>query len=168
MKVMMIAAAALAVAGPALAQTPGPTPRNMTTPKLTPPPANLLPGRIGGSVIYVQNLEAMRDWYVTMFGFKVVSIYARDGKPFEYIMRAGDDPNSAYLGVMVSGSRPVGYNNNSRVGIPVPDPKALADHFAKQGVYVREASPGAAYFVIDPEGNQVEIFRLTAPAAPAR
>jgi catechol 2,3-dioxygenase-like lactoylglutathione lyase family enzyme len=162
---LIVTAAALAVAAAAAAQTPAP--RNMPTAKLTAPPANLLPSRIGGSVIYVQNLEAMRDWYVTMFGLKVVSIYAREGKPFEYILRAGDDPNSAYMGVMFSGSRPVGYNNNSRVGIPVPDPKALADHFAKQGVYVREASPGAAYFVVDPEGNQVEIFRLSAPA-PAR
>jgi hypothetical protein len=51
--------------------------------------------------------------------------------------------------------------------VPVPDPRALANHFSGQGVYVREAVPGSAYFVLDPEGNQVEFYRLSTPAPAA-
>lgn len=158
--------AALAAGSVALAQPPAGAPvRNMGSgpAKLNPPPANLLPTAVGGAVVYVHDLEAQRRWYEAMLGFKVRTVYARDNKPFEYIMGIGSSP--AFMGLMVSSARPQGSNTNSRVVLPVPDPKAIADHMAKQGVYVREAVAGSAYFILDPEGNQVELYRLSTPAA---
>ena len=171
MKPVVIACAAgLAVltAATALAQTPAAPPvRNMASaPKLVAPPANLLPTAVGGAVVYVHNLEAQKTWYETMLGFKARTVYARDNVPFEYIMGIGNSP--AFMGLMVSSARPQGMNTNTRVVLPVPDPKGLADHLAKQGVYVREAVAGSAYFVLDPEGNQVEIYRLSTPAPTAK
>lgn len=153
----------------ALAQPPASPPvRNMGSgaPKLNPPPANLMPTAVGGAVVYVHNLEAQRQWYETMLGFRVRTVYARDNVPFEYIMGIGDSP--AFMGLMVSSARPQGSNTNSRVVLPVPDPKGLAEHMSRQGVYVREAVPGSAYFILDPEGNQVELYRLSTPAPAAK
>lgn len=132
-----------------------------------PPPKALMPTAVGGAVVYVHDLEAMRRWYETMLGFTVRTTYARNNEVFEYILGIGNSP--AFMGIMKSTARPQGSNTNSRVVLPSPDPKALADHMARQGVYVREAVPGSAYFILDPEGNQVEVYRLSTPApAPKR
>lgn len=168
MKALLLAAALSAGAAvtvaqaqpPAAAQAPR---REMAAPGLTAPPAHLLPERVGGAVVYVRDLEAQRRWYETMLGFRVVNTYSRNGQVFEYILQTGKAPGGAFMGLMVSPQRAPGFNTNSRVVLPVPDPKGLADHFAKQGVYVREAVAGSAYFILDPEGNQVELYRLTTP-----
>jgi len=169
MRALTFGACAALIAVPVLAQQPaGPPPRPAVIRDLAPaaapkaPPANLLPTAVGGAVVYVHNLEAMRQWYQTMLGFQVRTVYRRDGAIFEYILGIGDSP--AFMGLMQSSARPQGSNTNSRVVLPVPNPKALADHMATQGVYVREAVPGSAYFLLDPEGNQVEIYRLSTPA----
>lgn len=151
----------------ATAQTPAkpPAPTNLATPsKTVGPPKELLPEQVGGAVVYVRDLDAQKAWYETMLGFRVVNAYARDGKVFEYIMTTGNKPNAPFMGLMYSAARPNGNNTNSRVVLPVPNPKALADFFSKQGAYVREAVPGSAYLILDPEGNQVELYKLSTPA----
>jgi catechol-2,3-dioxygenase len=131
---------------------------SLPTPKA--PPANLLPTGIGGAVVYVRNLEAQRNWYQTMLGFKVRTPYARDGKVFEYIMVAGS--GETFMGIATNDLRPAGMNTNTRVVLQVPNPKGLADFMSSQGVYVREAIPNSAYMIFDPEGNQIELYKAPA------
>lgn len=163
MKALVIAAACLTLPVAAIAQDDPPIRDLGRGGSLEGPPAELLPDRIGGAVVYVHDLEMMRNWYETMLGFRAVNSYARDGLIFEYIMQAGDG-GGAFMGLMRSSARPAGSNTNSRVVLPVPDPRALANFFSTKGVYVREAVPGSAYFILDPEGNQVELYRLSVPS----
>lgn len=169
MKTILLAAGLAAVVATAAVAQQAPAVRDLAVPPaLKSPPASLLPTSIGGAVVYVRDLEAQRKWYETMLGFKVQTTYSRGGKVFEHIMGTGN--GGAFMGLMQSDARPAGSNTNSRIVVPVPNPKALADYMATQGIYVREAVPGSAYFILDPEGNQVELYRLSAPApaAPAR
>lgn len=158
--IIIAAAAALLATGGAFAQTPKTD--LGTGPALEGPPATLLPERVGGAVVYVRDLEAQRQWYETMLGFKVVNTYSRNGQVFEYIMNTGDQMGG-FMGIARNDARPNGYNTNARVVLPVPDPRALASFFASKGVFVREAVPGSAYLILDPEGNQVELYRLSTP-----
>lgn len=164
--IALTAVLSLGLAGLALAQPPVNLRNLAPAPAPTPPPKALMPTAVGGAVVYVHDLEAMRRWYETMLGFTVRTTYARNNEVFEYILGIGDSP--AFMGLMKSTARPQGMNTNTRVVLPVPDPKALADHMAKQGVFVREAVPGSAYFILDPEGNQVEVYRLSTPAPAAK
>ena len=135
------------------------------SPALKAPPANLLPTGVAGSVVYVHDLEAEKTWYETMLGFHVQNTYARNGKTFEYIMVAGSGgPGAPIMGIAQNDLRPAGYNANSRVVLATPDPKALADYLARQGIWLRVAIPNTAYMVFDPEGNPIELYH--APAAP--
>ncbi len=50
--------------------------------KWAPTPAECLPVRIAGMALYVNNLEAQREWYEKMLGMKVHRMYERDGAIF--------------------------------------------------------------------------------------
>jgi predicted enzyme related to lactoylglutathione lyase len=123
-------------------------------------PADLLPVRIAGTAFYVTNLEAQRKWYETMFGLKVHRIYERDGVIFEYVM-VSPGGNTA-LALMTS-MRPAGYNSYSRLILEVPNARALAEHIHSQGSSMSVAAKNIAYMVMDPEGNQIEIFNSRLP-----
>ena len=124
-----------------------------------PPPANLMPSTISGSGWNVMDLEGMRAWYIDKLGMKLVGVYPREGKPFEYLMGyEGAPAGAAILALLASPERKPGSNTMGRLILRVPDAKALGDHLKKQGVPVREVVPGVAYFVADPEGNAVELY----------
>jgi len=127
------------------------------------PPAELKPAHVAGPGLYVADLEAQRAWYTDRLGMSVTNTMKRDGQPFEYIMGFGDGAGAAILALAKSGQRPAGPNGFSRVILAVPSAKGLADWLKTQGVESREAIPGVAYFIRDPEGNPVELYTPPKP-----
>jgi catechol-2,3-dioxygenase len=127
-------------------------------------PPELLPVRIAGTAFYVNNLEAQKKWYETMLGLKVYRIYEREGVVFEYVMVS---PGGNTVLALMTSMRPPGYNSYSRLILEVPNARALAEHIHSQGLSMSVAVKNIAYMVMDPEGNQIEIFnsRLPEPAA---
>jgi catechol 2,3-dioxygenase-like lactoylglutathione lyase family enzyme len=131
---------------------------------LVPTPAELLPVRIAAACLYTTNLEAQREWYEKMLGMKVSRALERDGKIFEYIMTT---PGGSTALTLAAGMRPPGYNSYSRLVFDVPNARALAEHIHSQRSSMLVAGNNIAYMVIDPEGNQIEIFNSKLPERPA-
>ena len=136
----------------------------MPTRELVATPKKLLPVRIAGTAFYVNNLEAQRKWYETMFGMEVYRIYERDGVIFEYVMVS---PGGDTALALMTSMRPPGYNSYSRLILEVPNARALAEHIHSQGASMRVAARNIAYMVLDPEGNQIEIFTRNIPESKA-
>lgn len=155
---------------PAMPQT---TPATSTSPsktvmpsrEWTAPPAELLPVRLAGMALYVNNLEAQRKWYETMFGMKVSRIYERNGVVFEYVMVT---PGGNTALPLMTSMRPSGYNAFSRIIIEVPNARALAEHIHSQGSSMSVVAKNIVYMVMDPEGNQIEIFNSKIPERPMK
>ncbi|HXA38787.1 MAG TPA: VOC family protein [Phenylobacterium sp.] len=143
------AAAAMGAAGTALAAGP---------------PAELKPAHVAGPGLYVADLEAQRAWYSDKLGLAVRDTIQRGGTAYEYVMGYGDGPNGAILALAKSTTRPAGPNAFSRVILATPNARGLADWLKGQGVETREVIPNVAYFIRDPEGNNVELY--TAPPKP--
>jgi catechol 2,3-dioxygenase-like lactoylglutathione lyase family enzyme len=117
------------------------------------------PTRIVGSGFYVRDLAAERAWYESKLGMSLVATYPPSGgEPYEYVMGLGQGPDRAVLALAKSATRPAGPNGFSRVILLAPDAKALASELKASGVETREVIPDVAYFVLDPEGNQVELY----------
>lgn len=131
---------------------------------LVPTPAELLPVRIAATCLYVTNIEAQREWYEKMFGMKVSRALERDGKIFEYIMTT---PGGSTVLTLAAGMRPPGYNSYSRLVLDVPNARALAEHIHSQRSSMLVAAKNIAYMIIDPEGNQIEIFNSKPPERPS-
>jgi catechol 2,3-dioxygenase-like lactoylglutathione lyase family enzyme len=134
------------------------------TPAGGPLPDSLRPSRIAGSGINVIDLQAQRDWYQSRLGMKVVGSFPPGSdKPFEYVMSmSGKDDGQGAVLALLKTKRPDGPNGFSRVILIVPDPKGLADNLSAQGVAVRELTAGSVYFIVDPEGNNIELYRPPA------
>jgi catechol 2,3-dioxygenase-like lactoylglutathione lyase family enzyme len=171
MSILAVASAAalvsmttLAVAQPPAAAPstpPAPRPAPAPTPmKGVAPPANLTPNRISGVGINVENLEGMKDWYVTTLGMKVIRTYDRAGAVYEYILNIGGEGGNLAL---IKGARQPGSTTYGRLILIAPDSDKLAAHLTASGIATRKVAEGA-YFFRDPEGNNVEIF--TQPATP--
>lgn len=124
------------------------------------PPAALRPSQVAGPGLYVIDLEAEKGWFMAKLGLHVVKPMPQYG---EYVMGYGSAPMDPVLVLQRSAKRLPGSNLNSRVIIGVPDAKALAAWLNTQGVASREAVPGVAYFVTDPEGNPIELYTPPAP-----
>lgn len=127
------------------------------------PPAGLTPAHVSGPGVNVLDLEAARTWYVDKLGMHVVRTYDRAGKPFEYVLNFNDGPDRAVLVLALSTRRPPGPNLNSRLILLVPDAKGLAAWLKTVGVEPREVVKDVAYFVVDPEGNPVELYTPPKP-----
>lgn len=127
-------------------------------------PQELLPVRVAGFALYVNNLEAQRTWYETMFGMEVRRIYERDGVAFEYVMSS---PGTNTGLALMTSMRPPGYNAFSRLILEVPNARALAEHIHRQGCSMSVVAKNVVYMVMDPEGNQIEIFNSKIPERPA-
>lgn len=127
------------------------------------PPSNLKPVHVAGPGVYVRDLEAQKAWYVDKLGMTPDRTIMRDGKPFEYIMGLGDGADRAVVVLASSAQRPVGANNFVRIILQVADAKGLAGWLKTVGVANREAVPGVAYFVQDPEGNPIELYTPPKP-----
>ena len=59
---------------------------------------------------------------------------------------------------LMSGLRPPGYNSYCRLIFEVPNPRALAEHVHSQGSSMSVILKNYVYMIMDPEGNQIEIF----------
>ncbi|HZZ32321.1 MAG TPA: VOC family protein [Phenylobacterium sp.] len=128
------------------------------------PPADLKPAHVAGPGLYVIDLEAQKAWYSEKLGLSVRDTIQRGGTPYEYVMGYSDGPAGAILALAKSTMRPAGANAFSRVILATPNAKGLADWLKAQGVENREVIPNVAYFIRDPEGNNVELY--TAPPKP--
>jgi catechol 2,3-dioxygenase-like lactoylglutathione lyase family enzyme len=128
------------------------------------PPAELKPAHVAGPGLYVTDLEAQKAWYSEKLGLSVRDTIQRGGTPYEYVMGYSDGPAGAILALAKSTTRPAGANAFSRVILATPNAKGLADWLKGQGVETREVIPNVAYFIRDPEGNNVELY--TAPPKP--
>jgi hypothetical protein len=95
---------------------------------------------------------------------KVSRALERDGKIFEYIMTT---TSGGTVLTLASGMRPPGYNSYSRLVLEVPNARALAEHIHGQRSSMLVAAKNIAYMVIDPEGNQIEIFNSKIPERPS-
>jgi catechol 2,3-dioxygenase-like lactoylglutathione lyase family enzyme len=146
---MLGAAAAMSAVGPAMAAGP---------------PTELKPAHVAGPGLYVIDLEAQKAWYSEKLGLSVRDTIQRGGTPYEYVMGYSDGPAGAILALAKSTTRPAGANAFSRVILATPNAKGLADWLKAQGVENREVIPNVAYFIRDPEGNNVELY--TAPPKP--
>jgi len=173
MKAILLAAcAALALPVVALAQPPAaaapPRPTVIPPPptpmKGVPIPANLVADRISGVGLNVENLDGMKDWYVTTLGMKVVRTYDRAGAVYEYILNIGGQGGNLAL---IKGARQPGATTYGRLILTVPDSEKLAAHLGSNGIATRKVADGA-YFLRDPEGNNVEIYTAPPPATPAK
>ena len=122
-----------------------------------PMPAALRPSHILGAAVNVADLDAERDWYVAKLGMQVVGQYPAKGTPFEWFL-AFDKTEGHATVTLTKKARPPGANPYGRTIIQAPDAKGLAAWLKTQGVAVREAVPGMAYFVEDPEQNQIELY----------
>jgi len=131
------------------------------------PPASLRlsQSRIAAVTVNVIDMEAQRAWYERIFGMKVITTFHRHGVLYEYLMGWPDGPPGGPRLALTKDQRPPGYNNYGRLGIDVPDVKGFAEFLYSQGVLMREAQPGRVYFIVDPEGNSIELFSLPKPAA---
>ena len=152
-KAALAAAVMLAGATGAVAQTPG-----------APVPDALKPTRIAGSGLNVVDLLAQKAWYETRLGMKAVASYPPGSdKPYEYVMSMSDkDDGQGAILALLKTKRPDGPNAFSRVILMVSNPKGLADNLAANGVKVRELTAGSVYFVVDPEGNNIELYKPPA------
>jgi catechol 2,3-dioxygenase-like lactoylglutathione lyase family enzyme len=117
-----------------------------------------------GPGLYVRDLAGARQWYEAKLGLTVMKTYPTApgspdaGQPYEYIMSFGDGAERAVLVLTKSTARPAGPNTFARVILEAPDARGLAIRLKAEGVEMREVIPDVAYFLIDPEGNKVELY----------
>ncbi|MEO8113060.1 MAG: VOC family protein [Phenylobacterium sp.] len=142
---LVLAAGLALAAGKTLAQT-------------APLPAALKPLQVVGPGLAVMDLEAQKAWYMSRLGMVVVGTYGPKDKPFEYVMGFEGQPGGAVVALLRSAQRQPGALPWGRVILRVPDAKALAAFMEGQGIKSREAVPGVAYFIADPEGNAIEFY----------
>lgn len=167
MKALIITAAAatLGLTAAAFAQPPAgaPAPKAAAplpvTGTIAPMPENLQPTKVSGSGLSVKDLEGMKKWYETVLGMHTVRTLERNGAPYEYILATSPTrgPNDAILALIV-GNRQPGATTYGRFILNVANADATAEFLRTHGVAVRKVAAGA-YFLSDPEGNQVEIYQ---------
>jgi catechol 2,3-dioxygenase-like lactoylglutathione lyase family enzyme len=176
MKTALLVAALALTATAALAQSPAPTatiavparpaviPPPPTPMKGVPLPASFAGMKINGSGITVDNIDGMRDWYVTTLGMKLTKTYnsGPNGAVNEYILAFPSDLNGPIV-ALLKGRRSEGATTYGRLILRVPDSTALANHLTSNGVNARKVADGA-YFIRDPEGNNIELYTPPVPA----
>lgn len=162
--IIVAAAAAIGLSCAAFAQPPAaPTPKAPAPPPvtgtITPMPENLQPTKVSGSGITVTDLEGMKKWYETVLGMHTVRTLERNGAPYEYILATSPTrgPQDAIL-ALIRGTRQPGATTYGRFILNVANADATAEFLRTHGVAVRRVAAGA-YFLSDPEGNQVEIYQ---------
>jgi len=146
---------ACGVAAVAAAQTPtAPAP---PAAKVVPLPSNLAPASMGSVGITVADLDKMGDFYTQMFGFKVIRTLSREGAIYEYILNVKTDGTGGSNLVLLKGTRQPGATTYGRIILYVPDADGAAKFLTENGWPARKVAD-LAYFLRDPEGNNVEIY----------
>lgn len=145
-----------------LAQQPvAPAPARAAPPQATgtigPVPASPGPLRISGVGITVADLDKQKAWYETVLGMHQVGQYPATGTPNEYIMSMSATRDDTAIIALLKGTRRDGATSYGRVILRVPNSTALAQHVMTHGVTARLVAAGA-YFISDPEGNQIELY----------
>ena len=152
-----------------LAQPPAAPGRGSAPPPVTgtpaPVPASLGPLRISGVGITVADLDKQRAWYELVLGMHKVGQYPEMGPPNEFIMSMSAVRDDGPVIALLRGNRQPGATTYGRVILRVPNSDALAEHMRTHGVAARRVAAGA-YFITDPEGNNIELY--TPPPPPPR
>lgn len=152
------ALAAAAFGAGVLAQQPA---RPAATGQIGPVPANIKPLRVEGVGLNVADIDAERAWYETVLGMHKVGQFPATGEPREYIMSMAEKNGEGPVLALLKGARQPGATSYGRMIMVVPDSAALAAHLMTHGVAARKVAEGA-YFIADPEGNNIELY--TPPA----
>jgi catechol 2,3-dioxygenase-like lactoylglutathione lyase family enzyme len=131
-----------------------------------PLPANLKPTRVSGSGITVANLEAQKNWYVSILGMHVVRTLERNGAPYEYVLSTAETRGDNAVLALLAGQRQPGATSYGRFILNVRDADATAAFLRTHGIAARNVAAGA-YFIQDPEGNSIELYQPDYPAPAA-
>ncbi|MEI7931957.1 MAG: VOC family protein, partial [Alphaproteobacteria bacterium] len=116
----------------------------------------LAPPFIEASAFNVTDLPGMQKWYETVFGF----VKVRDVSATEIVMSLNpSNPNATTLVLQRSATKMPGNTNYGRLILNVKNAKDTADFLQTHGVTTRAVLPNQAYFLADPEGNQIEIYQ---------
>jgi catechol-2,3-dioxygenase len=78
-------------------------------------------------------------------------------------MGYGSGPDAAIVALLKSAQRQPGPNAMGRIILGVPNAKGLADWLKTQGVEARTVIANVAYFIVDPEGNAIELYTPPKP-----
>lgn len=164
MNLVKLAAVGLAmmIAGSALAQPPAPAaPAPDPTAPAKPLPANLKPNRIRASGVTVADLEKEKAFYINILGMVLIRQVNANEIALGYKIGATEQASL----VLLKGTPRPGSTTYGRLILDVPDADALAAHLTSIGYRARKVGQPTdrAYFVGDPEGNQVEIYTPNAP-----
>lgn len=156
MKIALAAlGAALLAVGAASAQAP-----------LPPLPDAIKPSGLNGYALNVVDLEKERAFYEQVFGMKVAGRIPETGNLREYLMNWSGRREDRPLIVLnkVDSPRQPGQDNAGRLIIGAPNAAELARRVVAGGGKVRgQIREGTFNFVMDPEGNLIELYQ--APAA---
>jgi len=157
------AALALAATTPAWAQPAPPAPAAQPDPNspAKPLPANLKPNRIRGAGLNVADLDKEKAYYVNVLGMVLI----RQVNANEIALGYKVGPTEQASLVLLKAPRRDGATTYGRVILDVPDADKLAEHLRSLGYTARKVGQPTdrAYFLQDPEGNNVEIYTPNAP-----
>jgi predicted enzyme related to lactoylglutathione lyase len=156
---IVLALAAAALAGTAAAQA------------LPPMPAAVAPSGLNGYALNVADLEKERTFYEQAFGMKVAGRIPDTGEVREWLMNWSGKREDRPLIVLnkTPGPRQTGQDVAGRLIIGAPNAAELARRVVAAGGKVRgQIREGTFNFVLDPEGNLIELYQAPAAAGPAR
>jgi catechol 2,3-dioxygenase-like lactoylglutathione lyase family enzyme len=141
-------------ASPAPAARPAPPVVTGTVDAL---PADLKPLHMAGAGLNVTDLPGMRAWYEKVLGMKYVQSFPATGEPREFVLSMNPaDPNATVL-ALLKGARQPGATTYGRVIMAMPNSDKAAAFLLTHGISARKVSEGA-YFIQDPEGNNIELY----------
>lgn len=155
---LTLAISTAALAQPAAAPiAPAPDPNAPAKPL----PANLKPNRIRGAGLNVADLEKEKAYYVNVLGMVLIRQVNANEIALGYKTGATEQASL----VLLKAARRDGATSYGRVILDVPNADALAEHLRSIGYPARKVGQATdrAYFLQDPEGNNVEIYTPNAP-----
>lgn len=111
-----------------------------------------------GAGLYVRDLEAARGWYESVLGLDLLRTIRKDGRDYEHVLGIKGSSTRAILALVARPDREDAPNTSGRIIFEAVDARAMAAAMRERGLEVREAVPGRAYFLSDPEGNPIEFY----------
>ena len=115
---------------------------------------------IGGIFFSAKDPEALQAWYKTHLG---IDVQEWGGTAFRWVNEAGTPANGTTVWSIGDGSSFVPSNAPFMINYRVADLRALIEALRKEGCHVLdnvdESEYGKFGWVIDPEGNKVELWQ---------
>jgi catechol-2,3-dioxygenase len=127
--------------------------------------------RVGGVGLNVSDMDKSLKFYTQAVGLKVALRVPAQGAPKEIALTVSGDLTSGGALVVLAniGTPPKpGHETFGRVIINSPDTAAIAKRVTDLGYKANQMGAGMApkgppaYFLIDPDGNKVELYPATA------